>query len=667
MFPGLSDLHTHHTYNMLPIWLRPKDIPHPWDNRFEWRWCSEYTKAITIPSRNLQKNWDKSFEISSDNKVAYGDLLLYFAEIQAVAGGSTVLQESSTINPPDKKDDGSSGMLKAGLHDEEETLFYYPFMRHSGMLQAYVNKGHLLLRSTGIASELGIEDAPQGVTINSVVDLLGPVRIDTPIIPHIDTSAWSFNDAKNVASGTAGNASTSQWEQLKGKLEKIAAGNVKDIGYIVHLGEGRCGNLCPDEQGVDGYSRKEVKEFIRRMKNLMKDEPTITSDVVKKLHINLIHACGFDIADSDDYKFLKDNGIGLIWSPVSNLLLYEDTPAFYDNIKANDITLGLGSDWSPSGSKHVWDECKFACKYLRAKLPNRDEAIEEDVLKMVTLNAAKLVGSDKIGDIKKGGFADFFVLKGNTNINANKFAALDAFYNVSDTNVQFVMIGGNVIYGENSYFDKFKTTGRLIPSDVQGLKNKMVYMPDEISIDLTGALKELDAQLASDGTSRSMFRSSEDATYTNEINDLEKRFAVGTPYVDFDDSDYVRDKKRITEIVIRSGWILDGIQFIYDDDATATHYHGSPSGEEQHCKLGEGEYIVSIKGTTARYTYSSIRIVGHIEIRTNKGNVFTGGINRGCSDCKDFNYVAGTNQQIFSLSGSYRGYLGEFNVAMKNL
>jgi hypothetical protein len=45
-----------------------------------------------------------------------------------------------------------------------------------------------------------------------------------------------------------------------------------------------------------------------------------------------------------------------------------------------------------------------------------------------------------------------FYCKGNRNINANKTAALDTFYNVSDTNVQFEMIGGNVIYGESSYF-----------------------------------------------------------------------------------------------------------------------------------------------------------------------------------------------------------------------
>jgi hypothetical protein len=450
-------------------------------------------------------------------------------------------------------------------------------------------------------------------------------------------------------------------------LKSIAKGTTYERGYIVHLGEGRAGNLCPDEQTADGYSRKEIKELINRLNELMKSDSSVTSDVIKKLHINLIHACGFDIKDEESFKFLKDNGIGLIWSPVSNLLLYEDTPAFYENIKNNDITLGLGSDWSPSGSKHVWDECKFACKYLRKKIQNKDEIIKEDVLKMVTLNAAKLIGSDQIGNIKKGGFADFFVLRSNNTINADKATALDTFYNVSDTNVQFVMIGGNMIYGESSYFDKFATKGRLIPSEVEGLKNKMVYMPDEISIDLTDALAELDSALASANTSRSMFRSSEDATYMSEMKDLEDRYVTATPIVYFDDSQRVQDKKRITEIIIRSGLILDGIQFIYDGDTADTHYHGSRSGEEHHYQLADDEYIVSIKGKTAKYSYSDVRVVCHIEISTNKGNVYSGGLSQECSEIKDFAYTAGDGEQIFALSGSYKGYMSELNVTMKGL
>jgi hypothetical protein len=229
------------------------------------------------------------------------------------------------------------------------------------------------------------------------------------------------------------------------------------------------------------------------------------------------------------------------------------------------------------------------------------------------------------------------------------------------------MIGGNVIYGESSYFDKFGAKGRLIPSDAQGLKNKMVYMPDEISIDLTEALKELDSDLASANTSRSMFRSSEDSTYIREIKDLETRYAVHTPFVNFDDSERVKNKKRITEIVIRSGWILDGIQFIYDNDTADTHFHGGRNGEERHYKLADDEYLVSIKGKTARCTFSDIRIVSNVEISTNKGSVYSGGASLGCSDFKEFAYTAGIGEQIFSLSGCYKTYISELNVAMKNL
>jgi hypothetical protein len=43
-------------------------------------------------------------------------------------------------------------------------------------------------------------------------------------------------------------------------------------------------------------------------------------------------------------------GMGLIWSPFSNLLLYGET-ANIASAKSAKVTIALGSDWTPTGSK----------------------------------------------------------------------------------------------------------------------------------------------------------------------------------------------------------------------------------------------------------------------------------------------------------------------------
>jgi cytosine/adenosine deaminase-related metal-dependent hydrolase len=64
------------------------------------------------------------------------------------------------------------------------------------------------------------------------------------------------------------------------------------------------------------------------------------------------------------FEWLKDvrldgsgDGLGakLVWSPLSNLLLYGQTALVYDALKAGVLVL-LGTDWSPSGSRHLLDE-----------------------------------------------------------------------------------------------------------------------------------------------------------------------------------------------------------------------------------------------------------------------------------------------------------------------
>ena len=50
-----------------------------------------------------------------------------------------------------------------------------------------------------------------------------------------------------------------------------------------------------------------------------------------------------------DYVLMNKMGASMVWSPLSNLILYGQT-ADIAAAKASGITIGIGSDWSPSGT-----------------------------------------------------------------------------------------------------------------------------------------------------------------------------------------------------------------------------------------------------------------------------------------------------------------------------
>lgn len=131
----------------------------------------------------------------------------------------------------------------------------------------------------------------------------------------------------------------------------------------------------------------------------------------------------------------------------------------------------------------------------------------------------------------------------------------------------------------------------------------------------------------------------------------------------FDDTLYVQNMLRVTEIRLNAGWVVDGIQLVYDGNKEA-HYHGGTGGTRYTLQLQNDEYITSISGKTGKYQYQRGDTLCTIEIRTNKGRSLSGGSMDGCSDMKDFSYTAGDGEQIFALSGDYSVYMRSIDVGM---
>jgi len=481
IFPGLIDLHNHFDYNTMPLWERP--ITQPWDNRHEWRHknCKEYQDVIKNFYNFIIKSWD-------NEKVAkVMRFLQFFSEVQAVSGGTTVLQEPSDIfygdNPPKAE--------------------------------------HMLMRSTGVPQDLGFS---LNQNVQSIIDFFKPNFDSDPddkkYIPPLDTSSWQIKEAVNSA--TQKTYFQEYLELLKKPVEYIKENSG---GYLVHLAEGRAGNLLK-EKGIDAYSKKEfeyLKENIKKIPGY--------GEKVRASKLSIIHGCGIDLNTSDNIRFIFECGIGLIWSPVSNLLLYDDTPDFFNKLYGS-VRLCLGSDWAPSGSKHLWDEGSFAQKYLLKHHP-KDAVLSDKILEMMTYNPALTLNSNKLGDIKKGAFADFYIVSKNRRLYLDGAPLGDIFF-YSDYHTVGTVINGNLIYGIKDLFDKWGQSGVSIACDGKEAKEHMVHIPPQIGIntekDFEEALKTVDTLFAAYSKEigksfvRSKILTANDEPYSKQIKKLCDKF-----------------------------------------------------------------------------------------------------------------------------------------------
>lgn len=111
-----------------------------------------------------------------------------------------------------------------------------------------------------------------------------------------------------------------------------------------------------------------------------------------------------------DFSLLQ-HAAGMVWSPLSNFLLYGKT-ADVAAAKAAGLRIALGSDWSPSGSRNILGELKIARIFSN---DHRGLFNPEELVRMVTSTPAAMLGWDQqIGTIEAGKKADFVIVEGDS-------------------------------------------------------------------------------------------------------------------------------------------------------------------------------------------------------------------------------------------------------------
>lgn len=181
-----------------------------------------------------------------------------------------------------------------------------------------------------------------------------------------------------------------------------------------------------------------------------------------------IHCCALDARDWAAWP--EPTAGGVVWSPLSNLVLYHDT-TLIDDARARGVRVCLGSDWGPSGTRNLLGEMKVA----RLAARHFGYSITDcDIVQMVTSNPGDLLTrcwGRPIGQLVPGGFADVTVIRPHGPGDAwRKIRA------ATELHVELVVINGVPRYG---YRDIMRAAGapQGFPMTVRG-RRRLVALPD---------------------------------------------------------------------------------------------------------------------------------------------------------------------------------------------
>jgi hypothetical protein len=205
----------------------------------------------------------------------------------------------------------------------------------------------------------------------------------------------------------------------------------------------------------------------------------------------MIHTAAFT---SMEYQEAAAVGAKVVWSPLSNLLLYGKTANIPAALDAG-VLVSLGADWAPSGSANVLGELKVADR-VNKKLWN-SRITDEELVQMVTINPAITFGIDaEVGSIEAGKFADLMVVK--------KVSGKSAYRTLIDARPQdvvLVTISGDALYGTTTLMDKLGKAG------------------DYETIDACGSTRAIDVTVDSNDV----------ASGTQKLSDIETKLKVVNP------------------------------------------------------------------------------------------------------------------------------------------
>lgn len=221
-----------------------------------------------------------------------------------------------------------------------------------------------------------------------------------------------------------------------------ASGNLD--GWFLHLAE-----------GIDEESRAEFDTLVAN--DLLVGE------------LIVIHGTALTSAEFDQMGAV---GASLVWSPLSNLLLYGDTTDVAA-AKAAGVNIALAPDWAPSGTKNVLHSLKMADWWDENVLGDIFTNLE--MVEMVTTNPIAATNwQGDTGSIRVDLAADLMVLEDfHSDPYRNVIEAIDP-------DVRLVIVGGLPVFGDEDLVSQLDNEYEVIQGN--GFSKVVDVTYDSISL-----------------------------------------------------------------------------------------------------------------------------------------------------------------------------------------
>jgi cytosine/adenosine deaminase-related metal-dependent hydrolase len=276
--------------------------------------------------------------------------------------------------------------------------------------------------------------------------------------------------------GIVRNVEQTSEESLPEALTRVADVEAKSIAsFHARLKKSTC-MLLHLSEGVDPTARKHF---------LALKEPD--GDWAIERSLAGIHCAALQPAD---FERLADKQASMVWSPLSNLLLYQNTARIGAALDAN-LNVCLGSDWSPTGSKNLLCELKVASIWAEeAGL----KLSAEEIVRMATVNPARALRWDgQLGSLEPEHKADLVVIDG---VDGNEHEKL---LRATERDVRLVVINGIPRHGRKPVMDALGISGERLTiggSDYVLNFAQATSDPDVAALSLAKATKLLGDGLA---------------------------------------------------------------------------------------------------------------------------------------------------------------------------
>ena len=264
--------------------------------------------------------------------------------------------------------------------------------------------------------------------------------------------AMKYAEVKELVSGTT--AVQNSKMSSKG-YEKMMVRNIEFANYggpRAHATVAAVGDFDQDKADgyIENYEKGTYNAMFLHISEGLDEKSRAEFDTLRDLGLArketiVIHGAALG---QDELEYMGRNNMTMVWSPVSNLILYggtADIPTALDE----GVNICLGTDWSPSGGKNLLMELKIADQYDNEYFGNVIE--DSELVKMVTCNPADAVSwTGYSGRLMEGLFADIAVY------NKVDEAPYRSLIDSTEVDVQLVLIGGDPLYGNVEYMEVLK-------------------------------------------------------------------------------------------------------------------------------------------------------------------------------------------------------------------